>query len=331
VHQADVLGELAWVPAFTFPIRLFVEAKFRGSKVGLPEVRAAVGIVDDLNQNFSPIFPGSQPSMQRYAYRYALFSASGFTATAVDMATAHQVSLVDLRAPGFHDLLDVVRRSVAALFGGTRARNARVSHIRIRVRIRRALGTWPLEVPIDVPDDVGAAVPGDVFEPEDAPEIHAPDDKKGYSPRAGDLAEFERRLTEGADSLGEFFLGVPNGPFLLLLRANDPTAFLRFARAHPSHDVHISWDWEVENGQEWSIYPAVAPNAYRLRFALPERLADWIFERAEQAATQAAQAKRRSLSRISVYRHEDGRDEIFSLTYQPRATGRSGRATQRRR
>jgi hypothetical protein len=27
VHQADVLGQLLWVPAFTFPLRLFVEAK----------------------------------------------------------------------------------------------------------------------------------------------------------------------------------------------------------------------------------------------------------------------------------------------------------------
>lgn len=26
-HQVDVLGQLSWVPVFTFPIRLFVEAK----------------------------------------------------------------------------------------------------------------------------------------------------------------------------------------------------------------------------------------------------------------------------------------------------------------
>src|SRR5215218_1385060 len=73
VHQADVLGELAWIPAFTFPVRLFVEAKYRGNKIGLPEVRAAVGIVDDLNQNYSPLFAGSLASVQRYSYRYALF------------------------------------------------------------------------------------------------------------------------------------------------------------------------------------------------------------------------------------------------------------------
>jgi hypothetical protein len=29
-HQADVLGELSWAPAFGNPIRLFIEAKWRG-------------------------------------------------------------------------------------------------------------------------------------------------------------------------------------------------------------------------------------------------------------------------------------------------------------
>ena len=32
LHQVDVLGELAWIPAFTFPLRLIVEAKCRRSK-----------------------------------------------------------------------------------------------------------------------------------------------------------------------------------------------------------------------------------------------------------------------------------------------------------
>src|ERR1700721_3107592 len=52
-HQADVLGELSWAPAFGSPIRLFIEAKWRGDgrgKVGIPEVRQAVGILQDVNQ-----------------------------------------------------------------------------------------------------------------------------------------------------------------------------------------------------------------------------------------------------------------------------------------
>src|SRR3712207_2641455 len=41
MHQVDVLGELMWIPAFTFPIRLFVEAKARGRKCGIDDVRNA--------------------------------------------------------------------------------------------------------------------------------------------------------------------------------------------------------------------------------------------------------------------------------------------------
>ena len=31
-HQVDVLGQLGWYPAFTHPLRLFVEAKLRGAR-----------------------------------------------------------------------------------------------------------------------------------------------------------------------------------------------------------------------------------------------------------------------------------------------------------
>lgn len=34
-HKVDVLGQLEWIPSFTFPIRLFAEAKFRSSPTGL--------------------------------------------------------------------------------------------------------------------------------------------------------------------------------------------------------------------------------------------------------------------------------------------------------
>src|SRR3954467_4877979 len=53
MHQVDVLGELAWIPAFTFPLRLIVEAKARNGKSGIDDVRNAVGIVSDVNQNFA--------------------------------------------------------------------------------------------------------------------------------------------------------------------------------------------------------------------------------------------------------------------------------------
>jgi hypothetical protein len=92
LHQVDVLGELAWIPAFTFPLRLIVEAKARAAVTGIGDVRNAVGIVTDVNQNYSPLSAARTTLVQKFSYRYALFSTSGFSQPAADFALAHQIS-----------------------------------------------------------------------------------------------------------------------------------------------------------------------------------------------------------------------------------------------
>jgi hypothetical protein len=110
VHQADVLGQLSWIPAFTFPIRLFVEAKWHeNAKTGLPEVRNAVGVLQDVNQNFTTRSGPRNPiPIKRFTYCYSLFSTTGFSKPAQDMALAHLVSLIDLSGPEFSGLRDAV-------------------------------------------------------------------------------------------------------------------------------------------------------------------------------------------------------------------------------
>lgn len=93
-HQVDVLGELLFTPAFSLPIRLFLEAKFAG-RMGLAVVRNAHGVVFDVNENYVPRAAGKRPE-RRYRYTYALFSTGGFTADAQQYAIAHQISLIDL-------------------------------------------------------------------------------------------------------------------------------------------------------------------------------------------------------------------------------------------
>jgi hypothetical protein len=51
-HQVDVLGEFAFTPAFSLPVRLFVEAKYQNRRCGLDVVRNAHGVLADVNQNF---------------------------------------------------------------------------------------------------------------------------------------------------------------------------------------------------------------------------------------------------------------------------------------
>ena len=89
LHQVDALGEFPFTPAFSMPVRLFLEAKYYQGRCGLEVVRNAHGVVHDVNENFMT-HAGARPR-QRYQYSYALFSANGFTAEAQEYALAHQI------------------------------------------------------------------------------------------------------------------------------------------------------------------------------------------------------------------------------------------------
>jgi hypothetical protein len=137
-----VLGQLSWVPASTFPIRLFVEAKFYSrTPIGIPAVRNAIGVVEDLNQYSAPSSPSMGPVSQRLNYRYALFSTSGFTDEASRLALAHQISLIDLSGSDFADLRRLVTSLADTLF--ERGRDVEHPVRTMRLLVRRELGTWP--------------------------------------------------------------------------------------------------------------------------------------------------------------------------------------------
>ncbi|XVQ09568.1 hypothetical protein ACQP1W_44780 [Spirillospora sp. CA-255316] len=115
LHQVDVLGEFAFTPAFSMPVRLFLEAKYYQGRCGLEIVRNAHGVVHDVNENFMT-YEGARPR-QRYQYSYALFSANGFTVGAQKYALAHQISLVDLSGASFAWLLGMIGATASRLYG----------------------------------------------------------------------------------------------------------------------------------------------------------------------------------------------------------------------
>jgi hypothetical protein len=312
-HQVDVLGQLLWVAAFTFPVRLFVEAKSWGKPVGIRVVREAVGVLADLNQNYRPAEPGSPP-LPRYAYNHALFSTSGFSVSATQMAIAHQVSLIDLSTPAFQPLRESIDY-LAELISpdletptddelspdGPLADDVVVgrgiSVREARAEMREVLGTIPDGVS-PLPPQTRRAVP--------------------LSPR---WVEFRQALRSTAEDFGEFFVGVAGGPFLLVLRADDPEAFRGYVARRPSHRVRIHWRRE-DNGREWFIEPEDSYlGTYTLRFALPQTLWDWIFEDSEERPVRAAlNVKERFFSDVTIYRFDPelGEDHIYRLTYDAR-------------
>lgn len=94
-------------------MHLFCEAKHVKAPIGLEVVRNALGVVTDVNAHFGSLRSAAVTTgvpLKRYQYRYALFSASGFTSDAEEYALAYQISLVDLRAPSFAYLLTTAER-----------------------------------------------------------------------------------------------------------------------------------------------------------------------------------------------------------------------------
>ncbi len=293
-HQVDVLGQLRWIPAFTFPIRLFVEAKFRRQALGIDHVRKAIGIILDLNQK-NPLIRSSEDLAQKYQYMYALFSTSGFSRYATELALAHSIALNDIGGEEFRTLREAIvisaRNIIEQLQAGTIS-DMSVRHI--RNNLRRRLGTMPEN--IDTPDS-GPPLPPAVLD----------------------------RVVESAREYDELFVSMANGPYMLLLRAENPRAFLDYARSNPTHRVIITWTRQQNYGRTWTIAPSENRHAYSLSFRLPSPLSDWVFSVPARTARRAMRLKETYLSSLFIYRSSRDRDQLIRLQFDPEETLRHTR------
>ena len=105
-HNADVLLSPPIQTPFYYPTRLLVECKCYNHPIGLPQVRNALGLRDDIN-NFEIVTedilknrksnrtnnPKYYP-MKRYVYQVAVASIDGFAKTAFPFAQAHRIPLI---------------------------------------------------------------------------------------------------------------------------------------------------------------------------------------------------------------------------------------------
>jgi hypothetical protein len=312
-HQVDVLGELRWIPAFTYPLRLFVEAKFRKSRTGIGPVRNLISVLLDVNQNNLPRIDrqgGRIPQLRpKYHYVGAIFSTSGFSRPATDMALAHGVSLIDLGSSEFAPLLEAVSAAAEALVemneqtldvpryegepeeseaSGTSASKQLLA---LRTALREALRT----------------------------QTH-PSKPPAYG-LSRDLLPGLSPAIQAAREMGELFVGMSRGPYMLVLKADDQDDFLSYCAEHPTHDIWISWDTEHDEGRTWNIRPNSHRRAYRLTFRLPEVVADAIFS-SENVLRAALDLKRSHLSEIMIYRHEDRQDSLIRLRFRPEEISR---------
>lgn len=304
-HQADVLGEFAFTPAFSLPIRLFLEAKFTGQRTDLPAVRNAHGVIHDINENF--VHGPGQRLRKRFRYVYALFSAKGFTKDAQDFALAQQISLVDLSGASFARLRDAIEGAAAELF--RLQESYRVQRFPIswmRWQLREMFGTMP-----PVASEMG-------WYPETSASLFA-------DPAYPVLARLTASLLERQRN--ELLLGFPSAPFILPLATDDAERFLDYARVEPEHKVQLRRTGQG-SAAEWAVSPADRPwssslfadpeETYRLTFNLPEGLESWISQYEEHRSSRIRAVKKQFLSDIIIYRMEDDDNlRTYQLQYQP--------------
>ena len=105
-HNADVLLEPPFQTPLYFPTRLLVECKCYNDTIGVPIIRNAFGLREDIN-NFDivteDILKNRRSShttkstyypMKRYTYQVAVASLNGFKSTAIPFAQAHRIPLI---------------------------------------------------------------------------------------------------------------------------------------------------------------------------------------------------------------------------------------------
>jgi hypothetical protein len=100
-HQIDGLAALDHGPAFTYPIRLLVEAKcYSRYAVDISTIRNCVGVLRDVSENYfvqrDPV-ADDEVALPRYNFLSAVFSTSGYTDEAQRFALAHQIFLIQYK------------------------------------------------------------------------------------------------------------------------------------------------------------------------------------------------------------------------------------------
>ncbi len=305
----DVLGEFTFVPAFSQPLRLFVEAKARGGATGLPVVRNAVGTITDVNEAWMIDYSTNRA---RRHYRYALFSTSGFSKPAQNYAVAHQISLVDLSGPEWSGLRDAVDSTAHEMLN----------------RIPAGAGPFPVRVLRQLlRDELGTM-------PDAAP--HTPD--RENQALTHDLHQAARRMRQRRDEVvNGALLGFPAGQQVLLVRPDDLGAFLERAGREPEHRVTLA----LTHGRgriatrTWVIRPLQEElGQYALRMTLPAVVEARALAESDRRA-QSLEAKGELGGRLDIFWDPRGAEatvlpgpRLFRLVFagrdlrQPRAESR---------
>ncbi|MEB2268106.1 restriction endonuclease [Priestia megaterium] len=243
-HQADVLGQFPIAIPFNYPVRLFLEAKFRNKKSGIDVVRSGIGILTDLNANYQTIsLDNDELLVQRFNYQYAIFSTSGFSENAIRLAIAYKITLVDLSGDEYINLLREIDEVAYKLKKLMLLR--RITLNAVREYIRHKL----FNINID-----------------------------NYVKNISDLNYVLSPLFYEIDKYKDLYLASINSPFSILIKPLSPEEFRDFLEEYKESTFEVRINWNDKKPNLWKIYLySFSRGELTFTFYLPEVIRRYVF------------------------------------------------------
>lgn len=271
-HQFDTLGRFKITPPFVYPLRLFVEAKFYTSKpVGIDRVRMGVGILEDINTNYSTVeMDDEELSIEKYQYHYAIFSTSGFTKAAQRFAIAHKIHLIDLTGDEYRSIIDLIREIVEELDN----------------RFPYGYDNISKEMFSLFKEEFSKVIRGEIM-----------DINLGYGEELINMVSSLKRNIDGK----LVYLATANGPYIIPLFSNEN--FNEILRNNPHQDIAITW--EIRNPNKWRITSRYNQD-FTIQFTLPNVLLKYMISDINHIEDNAMNIKENRIGKLVFIAYLDG-------------------------
>lgn len=294
-HQFDSLGAFRITPPFVYSIRLFLEAKFyTNDRVGIDRVRMGIGILQDVNTNYSTVQMTSEElKIPKYNYNYAIFSTSGFTDDAQRLAIAHKIYLMDLSSGYYQWIRDFINQIVDELFFSHNISGYDISS-----------------------DDFNN------FKEKFSSQINNLSYDQLYRWLDFDnLQSVADEFVLAVQNVGSIYIASTKSSQIIALIPDDDRMFRNSLLINPHQEVTITWN-ENEN-DVWIIEPTEGYEQYRLTFQLPSIIRNYIFNNSVNQDQRAFREKGKSFGLLSFIAYLDGRNPtLCTLKFNEEETKR---------
>lgn len=281
-HNADVLLTPPIQTPFYYPTRLLIECKCYDEPIGLPQIRNALGLRDDIN-NFEIVTEdilkkrqsarSSCPKfydMKRYVYQVAVASIDGFKSTAFPFAKAHRIPLISF---GSSRLFEGIRSAISALDNCAKENN-------------------------EFAHQISSLISNSMLHPDERVLENRFDCYEWYA-YIHEIEQIEQSTTIGL---------LEDGTILFLLQADEEN---REFYTNYMHNDGCTIHWSREQDGSWVLHDR--ENVYY--FELPSEIYDNWERSAGKQRRDALRVKRDYFSKIVIFGKANGSEENITILH----------------